>query len=270
VKSGVWMRLAAIAWRDALIQASYQLQLLSLSTGPFVAAFMAFYLSGLIDDPAELQQYRGNYFDYVVAGVGLTAFAAFGISAFNDQIGAEQSAGTLEVLLAGPSRLGVLLLGGTIVPFGLVLFQVGALFVVGIGVFGVGVSPGALLSATPVVALTAVTFCALGIASAALVLLVKRGDPISGPVYQATLLLSGALFPVELFPGWLQAICRVTPAYHGVRGVRDALLTDQGFAGTFEELAILGAFSVVLVPLSVWLFGRSIRRAKMLGVLGSY
>jgi ABC-2 type transport system permease protein len=72
--------------------------------------------------------------------------------------------------------------------------------VIGIGVLGVGLSLHGVIVSVPVVVLTVANFCAMGIASAAVVLLVKRGDPISGPLYQATLILSGAIFPVELIP----------------------------------------------------------------------
>ena len=104
----------------------------------------------------------------------------------------------------------------------------------------------------------------------AVVLLVKRGDPISGPLYQATLILSGAIFPVELFPAWLEAIARLTPAYYGVRGMREALLTDNGFSGIADELLVLTVFAVVFLPMAVLAFSRSINAAKRYGVLGSY
>lgn len=270
MSGGSVTRMRAVVRRDWLIQASYQFEFLNLLIAPFVSAFLAYYVGALIDDPLALQPYDGGYFEYVVAGVGLTAFAGFGISTFNAQIGTELGAGTLEVLLSGSTRLSVLLVGGAIVPFALTLLEAVALFGIGIGFIGVGISPGSLVVATPVIVLTAITFCALGIMSAAFVLLVKRGDPISGIVFQLNLILSGAIIPIELFPGWLEALCRLTPAYYGVRGVRDALLTDGGFASTADELAILAGFSAVLVPASLWMFGRAVRRAKVLGVLGSY
>lgn len=263
-------RVGAIARRDLLIQLSYQFQLITLLSGPLVTAFLSYYIAGLIDDPDQLRAYDGGYFEFVVSGVGLTAYASFGISTFSTQIRSELGAGTLEVLLSGPTRLSVVLLGGAVVPFGFVTLQAVGLFVVGIGVVGTGISALDLLAAVPVILLTAVTFCALGIASAALVVLVKRGDPISGLLFQASLVMSGAVFPIELFPRWFELLCRATPAYYGVRGVRDALLTDGGVTATFDELAVLGVFAGCMLPIGTWLFARSVRRAKDLGVLASY
>ncbi len=263
-------RAGAIARRDALVQVSYQFDLLLYLGTAVFGAFLAYFVSELVGESELLEPYRGSYFDFVVVGLALTSYASLGVAAFNAQIRQEQSAGTLEVLLSGPTRLTTLLLGGFIVPLALTTVEVALLIGIGIGLFGVGLSVSGILLATPIVALTVANFCAIGIASAALIMLAKRGDPISGPLYQATLLLSGAIFPIALFPGWLQAVSRATPAYYGVRGARDALLTDDGFSGLIDEIVVLAAFAAVLLPLSVWLFRRALGEAKRLGVLASY
>lgn len=262
--------LVALARRDLAIEVSYHFRLALFLIGAFVSAFLAFYVSKLVGDPASLAQFRGSYFDYVVIGLALTSYAGLGVVAFTAQISREQAAGTLEVLLSGPTRLATLLAGGLIVPLALTTVQVALLVGMGVGVVGTGLSSRGVLLAVPVVGLTVVNFCALGIISAAIVLLVKRGDPISGPVAQIVLLLSGAIFPVELFPGWLEAVCRANPAYYGVRGLHEALLTDGGLPGIVDELAVLAAFACLALPLSLWCFSAAVAKAKQLGVLGSY
>ena len=262
-------RMRAIARRDTLLQLSYQFNLLTFLSTAFFSAFIAFFVSDLVDSDL-LEQYGGSYFDFVIVGLALTSYAGLGVAAFNEQITQEQGAGTLEVLLGGPTGLGTLLAGGFIVPLALTTIEVAALILVGVGALGAGLTLQGLAVSAPIVVLTVVNFCAMGIASAAVVLLVKRGDPISGPVYQATLLLSGAVFPIELFPAWLEVIARLTPGYYGVRGMREALLAGAGFDGIVDEVAILTGFAVVLLPIAVMMFGRSIVAAKRYGVLGSY
>lgn len=268
--SAVLRQVAALVRRDLLIEVSYHFRLIFFLTGAFAAAFLAYYVSDLVTDSPLLAEYDGTYFDFVVVGIAVTSYASLGVSTFTQQVMSEMGAGTLEVLLSGPNRIGTLLAGGFVVPWLFTTIEVAALIGVGVGVFGAGVSIGHVAAGIPVVALTLVNFGALGVVSAALVLLVKRGDPISGPVFQATLLMSGAVFPIELFPGWLEWACRLTPAYYGVRGSREALLTDAGLTGTLDEIAILVAFDVVAVPLALILFGRSIRSAKRYGLLTSY
>lgn len=263
-------RLGAIARRDLLIELSYQFRLGLSFVGVLVAAFVAFYVSELVGSPEQLATFNGTYFDYVLVGLALTAFAGLGVSAFTTQVTQEQGAGTLEALLAGPTRLATLLAGGFIVPLVLTILEVALLVGVGVGLLGTGLTAGQLLLALPVVALTLANFAALGIVSAAVIMLVKRGDPISGPVYQLTLLTSGAIFPVALFPDWLQVLCRLNPAYYGVRALHTALLTDAGAAGITQDLAVLAGFACVGLPVSVWVFAAAVAQAKRLGVLGSY
>lgn len=263
-------RVRAIARRDALLQLSYQFNLLTFFSTAFFSAFLAYFVSDLVGDSEDLSRYDGSYFDFVIVGLALTSYAALGVAAFTRQIQQEQGAGTLEVLLGGPTRLGTLLAGGFVVPLALTTIEVAAVIAVGMGLLGVGLTVEAVLLSVPIVVLTVANFCAMGIVSAALVLLVKRGDPISGPLYQATLILSGALFPIELFPAWLEVIARLTPAYYGVRGMREAMLTDAGLSGTVDEMLVLTGFVIILLPLAVRLFGRSIVAAKRYGVLGSY
>ncbi|MEM9514436.1 MAG: ABC transporter permease [Actinomycetota bacterium] len=263
-------QIGAIARRDALVQLSYQLNLLLYLGTAVFGAFIAYFVAELVGDSELLEPYRGTYFDFVIVGLAITSYASLAVAAFNEQIRQEQSIGTLEVLLAGPARLSTLLSGGFVVPLILTTLEVALLLGIGIGVFGAGIGFSNLLLAVPVVVLTVLNFCALGIASAALIMLAKRGDPISGPLYQATLLLSGAIFPIEVFPGWLQAVSKATPGYYGVRGARDALLTDGGFAAIRSDLVVLALFAAVMLPVAVWIFARALSAAKRLGVLASY
>ncbi len=263
-------RMAAIARRDALIQISYQFQLFSFFTGALSAAFLAYYVAGLIDGAEPLSAYSGSYFDYVVAGIALTSYAGFGVSTFTGQLMTEQSAGTLEVLLSGPSRLGVLLAGGMTLPLLLTTMEAVLLVGIGIGFFGAGLSVTGVLASLPIVIATVASFCALGFMSAGLTLLAKRGDPISGPLFQLTLLMSGAVFPIELFPAWLEVLCRATPGYYGVRGLREALLPAEAWRRRSTSWRCSSALQSVLIPLGLWTFGRAVSKAKALGVLSSY
>lgn len=262
-------RVMAIARRDALIELSYRYRLLLSFTTTLATAFLAYFVSQLVDS-TTLGGFDGSYFEYVVIGIALTSFADLALSAFSTRVITEQQNGTFEVLLAGSSGVGTLLAGGLVVPLVLTIVDVVLLVGLGVGVVGVGLDAGGVLLALPVLVLTTLTFCALGVVTASLVVLVKRGDPLSTPLSQATLVLSGALFPIELFPGWLQVVCRATPGYHGVRGLREAVLGDGGLAGITDELLVLAGFAAVLLPIAVTTFDRAVREAKRLGVLASY
>ncbi|MDH3753182.1 MAG: ABC transporter permease, partial [Acidimicrobiia bacterium] len=192
-------RVVAIARRDLAIELSYQLRLIIRYLSVGALAVLVFYASDLVQDPEELEGFAGGYYEFVIVGLAVTAFADLGLSSFTRRMSEEQAQGTLEALLATPTRPGTLLTGGFLVPLLLTAVEVALLVGFGIGVAGVGIPVGGLLISLPLFILTIISFCTLGIISAALIIVAKRGDPLTGPAYQLTLLLSGAVFPIEVF-----------------------------------------------------------------------
>lgn len=66
--------------------------------------------------------------------------------------------------------------------------------------------------------------------------------------------LSGALFPVEAMPRWMQPLTAANPIYHFGRIARAVLLKGSGVDALWPNFLALLAFAVVLVGLSVWRF----------------
>jgi ABC-2 type transport system permease protein len=102
------------------------------------------------------------------------------------------------------------------------------------------------------------------------VVLAKRGDPLTGPLTQLTAVLSGALFPVTVFPPAIQLLARAFPAFYGINGLRDAILGSGGWRDVVPDLHVLVGFAIVLVPLSLWCFNRAVAAARRAGTLGNY
>lgn len=260
-------QVAAIARRDLLIEVSYPFAQLNRLFMITVQGFFVFYVARLVDNPDEIARYDGTYFEFVIVGLAVVNFASLGLHTFSDRVMAEQRSGTLEVLLAGPVRFLTILAGSMVVPLVWALVEVAALVGIGLGVAGVGLRPYGVLVALPVLLLTLTVFCGFGVLIAAISILVKRGDPISGPLAQITLLFSGALFPVEVFPAALRFLAYVFPPFYGIRGIREALLRDGGFRQVGDEIAILAASSLVLVVAAMAVFRWAVREAKRIGLL---
>jgi ABC-2 type transport system permease protein len=264
-------RLRAIARRDWQTARRYQFRQLLQLLDFVYAAMLAFYVGQLFDTvPDELTRFGGSYFEFAMVGLAVMSVASLGIGAFNDTINREQSLGTLEVLLVTPTPVPVLLSGSLVLPLALTLVDVTLYLGVGIGVFGDGLSAQGVLFSIPLLVLTLASFCAFGIVGAAFAVLAKRGDPLSGPLIQATAVLSGALFPVSMFPVALEILARCFPAYYGINGLREALLGDFGWREIAPDFLVLAAFVAVLLPLSMWIFERALAASRRAGILGNY
>ena len=266
--SSVLDQLRAIAFRDLRTQTSYHFNLILRFGALFFAVASYYFVAQLIDRPSELANYRGGYFEFVLVGMMVTSFTFVGLRTFASSLSAEQGLGTLEILLASPLRVGNLLAGSLVVPLGMTLVEIALYLVGGIGLIGVGFTYAGVLLAIPVLLLTLASFSGLGILSAAFIVITKRGDPITFLVAQATTFLGGAYFPVSLMPEPLQWLARLTPAYYGIRGVREALLST-GRQDVGDEIAILIAFAAILLPGSLWLLSQALRVARITGTLGN-
>jgi ABC-2 type transport system permease protein len=118
--------------------------------------------------------------------------------------------------------------------------------------------------------LTIGVFSALGLAAAALVIVVKRATPIITAAGAVFGLLGGVLYPISVLPGWLQVVARLMPMSYGLEGVRLSLVDELDTAIIARDAAVLVGSIAVLVPLALYLFVWGVDRARMRGTLSQY
>ena len=263
-------RVEAIARRDLITFASYRADLILTFLSVWYFAISFFFIGEFVGQPDALAEIDASYFEFVLLGSVVTSFATLGVSAFSAELSSEMNTGTIEAVLSTSTPVWVLLTGGFVVPMAFVVTETAVFIGVGLGAFGSGIPIAGLIASIPLLILTTASFASMGILSAAVVMLVKRGDPLSGPVRQITMLLSGALYPIEVLPGWLQAVSKVIPAYYGVRGMRDLVLGEVAFSESFDEIAILTLFTVVSLPIAMYALQRAMRSARASGTLANY
>jgi ABC-2 type transport system permease protein len=69
---------------------------------------------------------------------------------------------------------------------------------------------------------------------------------------------SGALYPTESYPGWLQAISAVFPMRYAVHALRALLLKGVGFQAVAPDLLVMGGFAAIMLVLAATLFKRTL------------
>ena len=260
----------AVFRRDWAIERTYHLRLLLVMLNSAAFAAGLYFIGKLVVDPPDLSAYPGGYFDYAIVGIAVTTFAGVALQTFGSVLTQEQNTGTIDLLLSSPAPIGGVLGGMFLLPLILAGAEILLLLGFGIGVMGSGLPVGGLLMAAPILLLTTVSFAAIGIATGGILLIAKRGDPISMPIMQLTMLLSGAVYPVALLPGFLQVVAWCLPATWGIKATRQLLLADAGWSDVAPEVAVLVLFVVVMVPLSLVAFRACLGTARRHGLLGSY
>ena len=104
------------------------------------------------------------------------------------------------------------------------------------------------------------------LAAAATVVFKRGGSVVTVAVFGMTF-ISGALFPISLLPSWLQPIGQAMPTASALDGLREAL---YGGGEVWSEALVLAGWAVVLLPLSLWLFGLAVDKARAQGALAQY
>jgi ABC-2 type transport system permease protein len=90
---------------------------------------------------------------------------------------------------------------------------------------------------------------------------------VSYIVSSLLLLVSGVYYPVDVLPGWMQAIAVVSPVTYALEGLRQALLEGAGFAELWGSIWPLLIMGVVFIPLGLYVFHLGERYAKKTGKL---
>jgi len=102
----------------------------------------------------------------------------------------------------------------------------------------------------------------------------KRGDPFGVFLGTGSALFSGVFFPTQLINQYagsgVASISRILTPTYGLDGIRRVLIEGQTLAQVQQPLITLLIFLIVLLPFSLWVFGRAVRKAKREGSLIQY
>jgi len=258
----------ALTWRDLQIYLSYRLMMtLDLWIG-VLDVVVYYFISETFEGTtsADLGD-APSYFAFALVGIAVTVVIQATSLGIGAKVREEQLTGTLEALIAQPLRTTELAVGLCGLPFAISTVRVAIYLVLGGLAFGLDLSETDWPGFVAMLVTTAVAMSTIGIATAAIVLVLKRGNALAGLVIFGMSLASGAFFPVSVLPDWIEAIGKVMPTRFAFDGFRSALFAGSGWE---DDALLLAAFSVVALPLSVWLFDRGMFHARRAGTLAQY
>ena len=110
----------------------------------------------------------------------------------------------------------------------------------------------------------------LGLISAAGTLTFRGGSTGVGFGITILTLTSGAYFPLELLPDWMEPLAKVNPMAIAINGMREPLLGTVDWAETLGHLIILTPMSAVSLALGIVAFRLGLQRERRRGTLGLY
>jgi ABC-2 type transport system permease protein len=110
---------------------------------------------------------------------------------------------------------------------------------------------------------------AIGTLAASFLVLFKRGEPVIMLYSLAAAVLGGALFSPSVLPGWIQWASYLVPHTYVISAERELLMANppEGGMSPLTSIGILAAICVVGLAVGLFIFDRSLKLARRLGIL---
>jgi ABC-2 type transport system permease protein len=212
----------------------------------------------------------------LIVGVLLWSFLSVLFNEIASSVAYERWEGTLEYTFMAPVSRLIHLFGVSLYA---AIYSIIRLAVVigGLAVFiKLDLSRANLLGILIVLLVSSFAFIGLGLMAAVLpVFSPERGAEATNIFQGCLLLVSGVYYPVEILPGWLQPLAKLSPATYSLSACRKLMGIGSGqtqlvgapISEIAPELLTLTLMGVVMVPAGLWVFGHVERWAKKTGKL---
>ncbi len=237
------MILQAFLRRDWANKLSYRLDFVWHLGSLFFFGLLLFFLSAALPGFSEGRKVDG-YFAFAIVGYAMADAMWACLRSFASAIRHDQVVGTLEAMVASSTPLWKLVLNSGGYPF---LYAALRLFLM-LGMaaaLGAGFALPQVILALPVLLLSLAVFASLGVISAAMILIIKQGDPVAAIIGAVSYLFSGTIYPVSALPDSLEWVARCLPLTYSIDAVRGILL-DNGSLGD-----VAGSITALVISLVV-------------------
>jgi ABC-2 type transport system permease protein len=258
--------------RDLLVLLSYRAAFVSEWANLFVQILLFYFVSRIVPSSA-LPRFGGRpvtYIEFVTVALILTTFMQVSLSRLVGVVQREQLMGTLDSLFVTPTAPITFMFGSVAYDLLNVPIRTAVFMLIAGGLLGVDFNLAGLLP-TAMILLVFLPFTwGIGVISAALVLMFKRGSGSLGIAVTLLILGSGAYFPVEYFPPWVQTLTQGNPVTIALDAARHALLGSADWSTIWSSVLALAPMAVASLALGTWVFRLALRRERRRGTMGMY
>ena len=269
--------IAALFIRNLKIIWQYKFSILMGFVNTLIVTSLFFYISLLVPDLQIIQDnYTIDSISFIFAGVLLLEISTKILMKSLNSFTSEMKQGTFETLATLPFGLRKYFISEIAfeVIYGLFLstiyfFPIFFIFPV---FRSVSISLVSFFSLLLVAFCTIIFFFALSLLAANFTILNKRGREIAMVLMGIMHLLSGSLFPLQLFPKWLQYIAQASPFTFAMRAFRlclfgQGVLTDNIIWGT---IIFLVGSSLILFIAFYFTFNSIYRKIRETGTVHEF
>ena len=205
---------------------------------------------------------------YLLIGTLIWSYLSMIFDILSETVAWERWEGTIEYTFMSPASRATHLIGTSIyaVIYG-VLRMILMLGIISL-FFDLKLSDANYGAALLLLVICSVSLVGFGMVAAVMPLLSpEKGQQVTMIFGAGLLLVSGIYYPIDVLPGWMQALAKVSPVYYALEGIREALLDGEALANLWRYIWPLLIMGAIFPPLGIWIFELGERFAKRTGRL---
>ncbi len=229
---------------------------------------------GFIGAGAAQVATNGNQVDtaklttFLLIGALLWSYLSMLFDILSETVSWERWEGTIEYTFMAPASRATHLLGTSVyaVAYGIartvIMLGVISLF------FDLELKNANYIGAFSILAICSISLVGFGMVAAVMPLLSpEKGQQVTFIFGSFLLLVSGVYYSIDVLPGWMQVLARISPVYYALRGMRATLTEGASFSSRWNDIWPLLIMGSVCIPLGVWIFQLGENFAKRTGRL---
>lgn len=214
-----------------------------------------------------LQVRGGNYAIFVVVGSGLTGLWSSTLFISGNSITFERWSGTLEMLVAVPTRMEFIIVGKVLANVVQSLLSMLGAYAMAALLFGYTLTIAQPVAFAVSVIMTLIAFVSFGLLIAPLFVanptVRSWQNAMEFPVY----IFAGFLFPIALLPGWTTPVSYLLAPYWAASALHQAAQGSASLGDLGLAMGMLAFFCAIYLIVSRWLFKVVSKKARADGTL---
>jgi len=217
-----------------------------------------------------------SWLAFALVGVATANYLWMCISRISHSMQHEVREGTLEPVISSMIRMRSYILGQSIRGF-----LISGYFMIGVLLVGVFVLKAPLVMTfetigafTVILLMMIASYIGIGIMAAGLILVYKKGDPLTFLFASITEFLGGVLFPLKYLQNFplLWWFAWLMPYTYALDAARKVLLTGATLTSlpVLKDLTVLAIYTVLFIPVGLWVFRWGCNKIRAEGTVATY
>ena len=267
----MWASVAALTRAKLRAALSYRLQTVLSLVGLVVSVIPIYFVAGALQPvmAPSIATEGGQYFGFLVVGMFVFSLVYTCVTVLPAEMGSAIGNGTLEALLATPTRVGAIVIGLS----GSSLVWSGVrslLLLIAASVLGATIQWSRVLPTIAILALVIVCHLAIGLLATAMMIAFRTTAAVPRLATAASMFLGGVYYPTNVIPSWLNDLSGFVPLSYGLRALRRVLLEGAAFGSVAPDTLVLALFAAVLTLAGVAAVHLALAYGRRAGTLAHY